>query len=138
MFDDLGLSAAIEWSVQEFASRTGLRTHLQLEADDSTIVASCATTLFRILQELLSNVARHARASALSVGLRNSGDKLVLTVTDNGRGITDEELASKESLGIFSIRERVNLFGGEVVLRGEQGKGTTVEVTIPLAPRLPA
>ncbi len=137
VLDDLGLSAAIEWNVQEFASRTGLRTSLQLTADDSAIAASCATTLFRILQELLANVVRHAQASTLSVGLRNSGDSLVLTVTDDGRGITEEELASKESLGIISIRERVNLFGGSVVIHGEPGKGTTAEVTIPVQPCLP-
>ncbi len=136
VLDDIGLSAAIEWNVQEFASRTGLRTSLQLSADDSTIAASHATTLFRVLQELLSNVARHAQASALSVSLRNPGDSLVLTVTDDGRGITDDELSGSRSLGISSIRERVHIFGGSVVIRGEPGKGTTVEVTIPMQPRL--
>ena len=137
VLDDLGLSAAIEWNVQEFASWTGLRASLHLSADDSSIAPDCATTLFRVLRELLSNVVRHARASALSVSLFNRGESLVLTVTDDGHGITDEELASKESLGIISIRERVNLFGGSVVIRGESGKGTTAEVTIPTQPRLP-
>ncbi len=134
VLDDLGLVAAVEWQAQEFERSTGITTRLAVLAAHSELNDRCATTVFRILQEALTNVARHARASEVHITLRVGAEVLVLEVKDNGRGISEAERASPRSLGLVGLRERAIACGGELVIGGVRGHGTTVSVSIPLPP----
>ena len=132
LLDDLGLTAAMEWQVQEFQGRTGVRCEVFLNFKESSVEKDLATALFRILQETLTNVTRHAEATLVKVRLTEKGGKLYLDVSDNGKGITQKQIADPKSFGIVGIRERVNLWGGAVSITGKPGKGTTTRVRIPL------
>jgi PAS domain S-box-containing protein len=132
VLDDLGLVAAVEWQALEFERSTGITTRLDVQAVHAELDDLCATTVFRILQETLTNVARHARASGVHITLQVSADALALGVGDNGRGITEAERRSPLSLGLVGIRERAIACGGDLVIRGARGQGTTVSVTVPL------
>jgi PAS domain S-box-containing protein len=132
VLDDLGLVAAVEWQALEFERSTGITTRLEVQAVHSELNDLCATTAFRILQETLTNAARHARATAVYIKLRVSDVLLALEVGDNGRGITEAERRSPRSLGLIGIRERAIACGGELVIRGVRGQGTTVAVSLPL------
>jgi len=131
VLDLLGLVAAIEWQAQEFGHRTGIETNLELHSDHSPVDDVRATTVFRILQEALTNVARHAGASRARITFAQTRDELRLEVADNGRGITRDELAGRRSLGLVGIRERAIGCGGELEIQGEAGRGTMVKVRIP-------
>jgi PAS domain S-box-containing protein len=131
ILDDLGLTAAIEWQLQEVCKRTGIAHQLQLPAEEIPLGQAQATAIFRIFQEALTNVLRHAAANEVSVRLVQQTDALVLRVADNGRGITPEQLTSRHSLGLLSMRERAHLWGGEVTIEGKPGKGTLVSVRMP-------
>jgi len=132
MLDDLGLCAAIDWQIGQYSQRTGIQCDASLLRDDSTISPVQATALFRILQELLANVARHAEATKVSVGLEHRDDSVVLTVSDNGRGISDQQVSSASSLGLLGIQERVRALGGDFAIRRGRDKGTIARVTVPL------
>lgn len=132
VLDDLGLTAAIEWQAREYQNRTGIQCQVQLETDDLMVDAERSTALFRIFQEILTNVARHARATSVVVTLKASGAHIVLKVTDNGRGITEREKTGAKSLGLLGMRERAFILGGEVSIQGMPGKGTAISVTMPL------
>ena len=136
VLDEVGLSAAIEWQAREFQRRTGIRCVVDISPGFSDPDKERATALFRIFQELLTNVARHANATRVAVHLAN-GEKLHLKVEDNGRGIQEQELESPKSLGFLGLRERVLAFGGWIDVKGEEGKGTTVAVVIPLQSHQP-
>jgi signal transduction histidine kinase len=133
ILDDLGLAAAVEWAAQEFQARTGITCHLMLPHSDISLDAERATALFRIFQETLTNVARHANATEVDVTLAGGNGDLGLEVHDNGKGISKEELSDGQSLGILGMRERALLLGGELTISGAPGKGTTVKVRIPSA-----
>jgi signal transduction histidine kinase len=135
ILDDLGLVAAIEWAAEEFESRTGTKCLLDLPHDDIVIDQEGATALFRIFQETLTNVARHANANQVDVRLAAAGGSLILEIHDNGKGIGEEQLSAGSSLGILGMRERALLLGGELAISGAPGKGTTVSVRIPEAHR---
>jgi signal transduction histidine kinase len=135
VLDLLGLVAAIEWQTQEFGKRTGIDTTLELHSDHSPVDDIRATTVFRILQEALTNVARHAEASRTRISFTQTREELLLEVSDNGRGITGEQLAGRRSLGLVGIRERAIGCGGELAIRGLPGQGTTVKVRIPVGVR---
>ncbi len=132
VLDDLGLAAAIEWQVEEFEERTGIACDLELASEGEALSAEQATAIFRILQEALTNVARHSRATRLRVATEESSDHFVLEVADNGIGIDPQALASSKSYGIIGIRERVHPWDGKVSIRGTPGQGTTLRVEIPL------
>jgi PAS domain S-box-containing protein len=132
VLDDLGLVAAVEWQCQEFERSTGVATQLEVQAAHPELEKSCATTIFRILQEALTNVARHARATRVNVELHVSAEELTLGVRDNGIGISEAALSSPRSLGLIGIRERAFAAGGELVIRGAKGQGTTVALWSPL------
>jgi signal transduction histidine kinase len=93
-----------------------------------------STALFRICQELLTNVAKHAGATAVSIALKRQANELVLEVSDNGKGIEEEQVSSSGSLGILGMRERTLVLGGTFSITGQGGKGTTATVRIPLGP----
>jgi len=131
ILDAVGLVAAIEWAGEEFEARTGTKCHLDLPMDKGVIDPECATALFRIFQETLTNVARHANATEINVRMAKEDGKLILEVHDNGKGVSEEQLSSGSSLGILGMRERALLLGGELTITGDPGKGTTVRVRIP-------
>ena len=132
VLDQLGLPAAIEWQSQEFASRVGLSLDLDIESDGAATPDRISSGVFRMLQEALTNVARHAQASQLSVVFRQNPDSVALEVTDNGRGISPNELRGTRSLGLLSLRERALACGGTIEITGESGSGTTVSLRLPL------
>jgi len=132
VLDDLGLVAAIEWQVREFQKRTGIGCKLNTALDNVALPPELSTAVFRILQETLTNVARHAQASHLTVSLAANAKLLVLEVQDNGRGITEVERIHSKSFGLVGMRERAMILGGDFDIRGANGKGTTVTVSIPL------
>ena len=131
VLDDLGLAAAIEWAVEEFQNRTGIESSVSLPEGDLTLDAQSATALFRILQEALTNVARHASATRVTVRLAQEHGDLSLEVRDNGGGFREEQLAGGRSLGVLGMRERAILLGGEFSIGGTPESGTTVRVRIP-------
>lgn len=131
MLDHLGLPAAVEWQCQEFQNRTGIRCRVDVTPPDMEPNKDTSITVFRILQETLTNVARHAGATRVEVSLRGLGDDLELVVADNGRGIREDELHKPKSFGLLGVRERVDYRGGEVRISGRSRKGTTVTVRLP-------
>lgn len=126
LLDDLGLTAAIEWQVKEFAGRVGCRFDLDLTDDDIGLNRERDTAVYRILQEALTNVARHAEASRVTVSLGATREAVELIVADNGKGIRDEDMESVTSMGLTGMRERAGALGGRVDIRPRPGGGTRV------------
>jgi len=131
MLDDMGLVAAVGWQAKDFQKRTGIRCRVKLPPETTKLDIDVSTTAFRIFQEILTNVARHSRATRVDIDLELAGDSLRLEVTDNGVGIAEAELDGRKSLGLLGMHERALLFGGEVSITGSPGHGTRVAVTIP-------
>ncbi len=132
MLDDLGLLAAIEWQVEDCQKRTGLTCVVSLPAHEVVLDPNHALALFRILQESLTNVVRHAQATRVDVRLVAAERELHLEVRDNGRGFRPESFPGAKALGLLSMRERAIGFEGTVVIESELGKGTLVRVRVPL------
>jgi signal transduction histidine kinase len=130
VLDRLGLVAALEWQATEIERRTGLTIAVDSDLDDRALSETLSVTLFRIAQEALTNVVRHANAHTVEVTLRANSDTVTLIVQDDGRGITRDEAARSESLGIIGMHERTTLISGLLSIVG--GDGTTVTVTAPL------
>lgn len=135
LLDDLGLTAAMEWMTQEFQRRCGIRCDVATDFHEEAMEKELATTLFRIVQETLTNVARHSKATRVRVELAERESALRLEVSDNGEGIASARIDDPKSFGIMGIRERVGLWGGSLRITGKRRKGTTVEVVIPLHER---
>jgi signal transduction histidine kinase len=131
VLDEFGLADAIEWQAKEFENRTGIGCKLSLHATDKITDTVHSTAIFRVFQEALTNVMRHAAATQVTVGLEKADDRLILEVRDNGIGIAEERIFDSKSLGLTGIRERVLRLGGEVSISGKPGKGTLVIVTLP-------
>jgi len=131
LLDDLGLAAAIEWQTEEFQKRTGILCEVYSDPDDFIANQDVSTAIFRIFQETLTNIVRHAHASRVNVTLHDKDNEITLKVSDNGRGITEEQVFHPQSLGILGIRERVNLLSGTVSIFGSPDKGTMITVRIP-------
>jgi signal transduction histidine kinase len=132
VLDRLGLRAAILALAREFESRTGVRSRVEVTAEDVTLDGDLATTIYRSLQEALTNVSRHAGATRVDIVFRHTPARLELEVRDDGRGITEQELADHRSLGLLGMQERAQNWGGEMSIEGLPGQGTRVKVTIPL------
>ena len=135
VLDELGLVAAIGWQAKEFQKRMGIRCRLALPENHDKLDRELSTAAFRIFQEILANIARHAKASRVNVDLEISEANLKLKVADDGIGIPEAELQSRKSLGLLGMQERAQLFGGEMSIVGGPGEGTTVSVSLPM-PRL--
>lgn len=133
ILDHLGLVAALEWQANEFQTRSGIQCAVKSSLDGAILDEDLNTAFFRIFQETLTNVLRHAKATRVKVHLREDGENLILEVKDNGRGITPAEIANTKSIGLLGMRERAALLGGKVSLTGARRKGTKVIVSIPLA-----
>lgn len=132
LLDDLGLLAAIDWQAADFQKRSGIRCQAEIHCRDGVINKELATTIFRIFQETLSNIARHAKATQCSVSLTENEKELCLEVRDNGIGITQWQIDNPRSFGIIGLRERAHRWGGTVSFRNAKPSGTTVRVLIPL------
>jgi PAS domain S-box-containing protein len=128
---DLGLAAAVEWQVQEFQARSGIQCKVRLLTHE-VFAPDVSTTLFRILQETLTNVARHAKATRVEVVKQKRRDRVVLMIRDNGRGFDQADPSLSKSLGLLGMRERAAILGGQVNISSAPGKGTTVTAWIPL------
>ena len=131
VLDDMGLVAAIGWQAKEFQKRTGIRCRAKLPAEVKFDI-DISTTMFRIFQEILTNVARHSRATRVDIDLDISDERVALVVVDNGIGIPEGELRGRKSLGLLGMQERALLFGGDVNVSGVPGQGTRVAVNIPI------
>ncbi|MGA2368615.1 MAG: PAS domain-containing protein [Dehalococcoidia bacterium] len=132
LLDDLGLSAAVKLSLKEFSKRTGIRHEVHCDPEDFPLDTDIAIALFRVLQESLTNIARHSEADMVTVHLKKLQDCISLQIKDNGKGIEKRELANKKSIGIIGMRERVAFFEGKMRISSPPGEGTTVDVKIPL------
>jgi len=131
ILDDLGLGAAIEWLANDFENRTQIRCRASVE-EDLDVDPAIATALFRICQEALTNVARHANASSVAVDLHLEEGQVHLAIADNGIGISPEALNQHGSLGLLGMHERVALQGGTMTVRGAPGDGTVLSIAVPL------
>ncbi len=131
VLDVLGLSEAIEWQAQEFLKKTGIEYEVELHPEHIFLDEDRSTTVFRIFQETLTNVARHANASKVCIRMKKNESHFFLEVQDNGRGFNADESGRTQSLGLIGMRERALIWGGEIHIKGVQGEGTTVNLTIP-------
>ena len=132
VLDDLGLAAAVEWQAGEFQKRTGIRLHVRAALSERELPREMTTALFRVFQESLTNVGRHAEAKTVRVNLREESGQFLLDVSDDGRGITEADLTKAGVFGLLGIRERLAPLRGQCIIRGVPGQGTTVSIIVPL------
>ncbi|MEA2568902.1 MAG: hypothetical protein QOI24_903 [Acidobacteriota bacterium] len=132
ILDDLGLIAAIESEARLFEERTGIECELSLPDEQPPLDSACASAIYRIVQESLTNVSRHSNASRVELRVRRRAGALLLDVRDDGRGVTDDELRDPASLGLIGIRERAAIVGGTAEFQGISGRGTIISVSVPL------
>ena len=132
MLDHLGLTSAIAWQAEEFSRRTGIACNVSFNPEDMAIDPDLTTTIFRIFQETLTNVQRHAKATKVTVRLKATDNHLEFVVKDNGKGIADDQMRKPDSFGLLGIQERVYHWGGREAIVGKIGKGTTITINIPL------
>ena len=131
VFQDLGLAAALQWQLQEFQARTGIRCRRRGLREDTRLTAEPSLAVFRIFQEILNNVVRHAKATTLEVAVVTDPDWFTLRVSDNGKGFDPKLLPASRSLGMLGIQERARMHGGTVEWSGRRSGGTTVTVRLP-------
>jgi len=137
VLDHLGLAAALEWQATEFQNRTGIKCDVQAQISEALLPQELNTAFFRVFQEMLTNIIRHAGATHVTVHLKEANRRIILQVKDNGRGILPADLHNPDSMGLLGMRERAALLGGEFkIARLPQGRGTRVTVSIPV-PRPP-
>jgi len=132
VLDDLGLIAAIQWQAGQFQERTGVKCEVSVEHEVIVLEQDRSTAVFRIFQEALTNVARHAAATRVRVNLGEADGRLVLEIADDGKGITAKQLSGHKAFGLMGMRERAAFLGGELQISGGPDKGTRVTVSIPL------
>jgi PAS domain S-box-containing protein len=132
MLDDLGLVPAIEWLVNDFTSRYGIPVETNVEHGETKFSPDAATTLFRIVQEALTNVAKHAQATLVTLAISVEGGECILRVSDNGHGEPDRAAPEGKSFGLLGMRERAHMLGGEVSIDSSTGHGFSVTVRFPL------
>jgi signal transduction histidine kinase len=130
ILDDFGLEAAVEWQLQQFRDRTGLAVELVSEIADDRITKDMSTAAFRILQESLTNIARHAEATRVEVSIQTTEEELLLEVRDNGKGLQTE--GARRSLGVVGMRERARQLGGSVTVANGPAAGVLVQMRVPL------
>jgi two-component system, NarL family, sensor histidine kinase UhpB len=134
ILDHLGLAEALEWQANEFQTRTGIKCDVHASLRDLSLDQDLNTAFFRIFQETLTNIIRHAGATQVTVHLKERDERIILEVKDNGRGISKDEISNTQSMGLLNMRERAGLLGGDFKISpGTGGKGTKVTVSIPIA-----
>jgi PAS domain S-box-containing protein len=131
LLDDLGLVAAMEWHLEEFEKRSGISKEFNTSVTEVAIADSMKIGLFRILQESLTNVARHSQAQKVNVGLDKNNGHIILKIADNGKGF-DTKRSTKKTLGLLGMKERTEMMGGEYHITSKPGEGTVVEVKVPV------
>jgi signal transduction histidine kinase len=131
LLDDFGLSAAIEWEAQEFSKRTDIECQILSDPEDITLPQGISTAIFRIFQETMTNIARHANATKVEIILKRQQERVEMHVSDNGKGITEDQILDPRSFGITGMRERVHYLRGNLCISGNPN-GTTVDVAIPI------
>jgi PAS domain S-box-containing protein len=132
ILDDFGLVAALEWQSKEFEKRSGIKTKFDSPFPELITPANISTGLFRIFQESLTNVARHAEASQIFASITKIDNEVVLKITDNGKGFDVSKIGHKHTLGLLGMKERTMIMGGDCNILSEKNKGTTVLVSVPL------
>lgn len=132
VLDELGLVATLRWYAKQFEARTGILTTYTVYPKDFKIDAAISTAVFRVFQEIMNNVARHSKATRVTIFLRKQHHQFLMRVRDNGSGIREEELNHKRSFGIIGMQERIKLQKGQMKISGVRKKGTTVVIEIPL------
>jgi signal transduction histidine kinase len=131
ILDDLGLVAALEWQAAEFQKRNAIKCEVVSEVAEPILEEELNTAFFRIFQESLTNIIRHANAKRVDVRIWEQDANLLIEIRDNGRGISENDLTNTRSIGVLGMRERASLLGGELTISGVPGQGTTVRVRIP-------
>jgi PAS domain S-box-containing protein len=134
ILDDLGLVPAVEWLTESFTERTGIPCDLAVDCAELDLPGAHATAVFRIVQESLANVGKHARASRAKVGIEHRGSDLLLSIGDDGAGFSLQAPRKPASYGLLGLRERASLLGGEVTITSAPGSGTHIEVLLPIVP----
>jgi signal transduction histidine kinase len=133
LLDHFGLGAAMEWQAEEFKKRSGIACNVVLEPHEIDVDKDQAIVLFRIFQESLTNVSKHAKATKVEASLRQEDKRIVLVIQDNGVGISREQMTKPNSFGLLGMRERLHILGGTISIKGKKQKGTTLTVTIPVS-----
>lgn len=131
ILDDLGLEAAMEWQAQEFENLAGIKCEFSSGSNEIVLDQDRSTALFRIFQEALTNVARHANATKVKASVEEGRRKIVLKIRDNGNGIEKRQLYNPKAFGLIGMRERARLLGGSLKISSVSGRGTTVTLSIP-------
>jgi signal transduction histidine kinase len=132
ILDDLGLEAALEWQSQEVQKRFGIEINFDSQFPEIELPVGIATGLFRVYQEALTNAVRHANAHKINSKLLLSGDKIILEINDDGKGMDMKADTTKKSFGLLGIKERVFVMNGKYEIKSEPGKGTFLSVAVPL------
>ena len=135
LLDDIGLADAVEWLVQEFQHVTGIACNVAISLDNTSLDRGRCTTVFRILQEALTNVFRHSSATKVAVSLKQVPGEIIFKLRDNGKGITQEQISDPKALGLIGMREYIHFGGGKIKINGTKGKGTIITARIPIAKR---
>lgn len=133
VLDTLGLVPALEWQIEEFHKRTNLAFEFNTEVEELQLSKEHAVAVFRVFQESLTNVARHAQASKVTARIEKHAGTLWVEIADDGKGITTEDLNAPGKFGLLGMRERALLFGGEVTITSTPGRGTTVKIKVPIS-----
>src|SRR6201987_2553743 len=133
MLDDLGLIPAVEWLADEFSQRHGIRCALSSNGEEVGLTGAHATAAFRIVQEALTNVARHAEARSVDIDIARDDASITIRVRDDGCGfVVDSPSRKPDSRGLLGMRERAYLLGGSIAIESAPGRGTAIEVRLPL------
>jgi signal transduction histidine kinase len=132
ILDDLGLIDALQWQSHEFEKRTGITCSFSTTFKDPVFEKHLSTGIFRVFQETLTNVARHAKASEIMTVLEKNDDSIVLQVHDNGQGFNETEIKGKKTLGLVGMKERAKMFGGNLTIQSAAGKGTKIILRVPM------
>jgi signal transduction histidine kinase len=138
VLDKLGLGTALQYEARRFQDRAGIPCEVRVPETELALSAEASTAFFRVFQESLTNVARHAHATKVEAELKAEPGFIVLSLRDNGKGITEADIANPQSLGLLGMKERVAQLGGEVVFQSHPGQGTLVAVRVPTAAAAPA
>lgn len=132
IIDDFGLIAALEWKCKDFEEKTGITCSFESTVKERKFANEFSINVYRILQETLTNVSRHAAAKSVSVSVSEGKTKFVLEIIDDGKGISNTDIANGKTLGILGMKERAIVLGGKLILNGEKGKGTLTTLILPL------
>lgn len=134
LLDDLGFSPAVEWLASNFSQRSGIACEFAANSSDIDLPDPQATAVFRMLQECLTNIARHAKATQVEINLERDEKEIAVSVRDNGCGFDSSAPRKSNSFGILGLRERANLLNGQVIITSSPGNGTLVDIRVPLTP----